>query len=350
MLQVRYYADNPSFESLEYKQLRVRLQKYHIGSVIFGMHFNQAGPIKSSALDAAKVANQLQRDSKLPLLLAADLERGVASRLKDVPPFPWPMSFGAMGNTNEVERFGAVTAREARAIGVHWALAPVADVNNNPANPVIDDRSFAENAEVVGSLAVSFIRGAHEGGLLVTAKHFPGHGDSSTDSHKSIPTVEGDLAHLWAVEFPPFQRSIEAGVDSVLLAHARVPALDPDTNKIATISSRVVTDTLRGRLGFKGVVLTDAIEMQGITALYDPKLGSPTARAAVDAIKAGCDVIMVPTDLDGAFNAIVTAVRRGEISETRIDESVRRILQMKASVGLHKSRFVDLNQVAALTP
>src|SRR5262249_12567446 len=163
------------------------------------------------------------------------------------------------------------------------------------------------------------------------------------------PTVDGDLAHLQSIEFPPFQKSIEAGVDSILLAHARVPALDPDTNKIATISSRVVTDTLRGRLGFKGVVLTDAIEMQGITALYDPKLGSPTARAAVDAIKAGCDVIMVPTDLDGAFNAIVNAVRRGEIPETRTDESVRRILQMKAAVGLHKSRFVVLNQVAAET-
>jgi beta-N-acetylhexosaminidase len=348
MLQIRYFADYQNFEGIDYKLLRNEIQKYHIGSVLFGMHFNHDGPVRSSPPDAARVANQLQRDSKLPLLLAADLERGVASRLNDVPAFPWPMAFGALIDPSEVERFAAVTAREARAIGVHWVLAPVADVNNNPANPVINDRSFGEDPEQVGALVAAYVRGAHENGLLVTAKHFPGHGDSSVDSHRGIPSVDGDLEHLDKFEFPPFRKAIDAGVDSIMLAHARVPAIDSDSNKIATISGKVVTDVLQKQLGFKGVVLTDALEMKGITTLYDPKKGSPTALAAVDAIKAGCDVIMIPTDLDGAFHGIVEAVRKGEISESRINDSVRKILQMKASVGLDKSRFVDLEQVSKL--
>jgi beta-N-acetylhexosaminidase len=348
LLQVRYYADYASFDSLEYKHLRDEIQKYHIGSVVFGMHFNNSGPVTSSALSSAKVANQLQSDSKLPLLVATDVERGVASRLKDVPSFPWPMAWGAVGDSGTVERFGAITAREARAVGIHWALAPVVDVNSNPANPVINDRSFGEDPAQVSALVAAYIRGAHENGLLVTAKHFPGHGDSSVDSHRGIPSVDVDLEHLDKFEFPPFKKAIEVGVDSIMLAHARVPAIDPNPNKIATISSKIVTGVLKDQLGFKGVVLTDALEMKGITTLYDSKKGSPTALAAVDAVKAGCDVIMIPTDLDGAFHAIIDAVKSGEIPESRIDESVRKVLQMKAAVGLNKNRFVDLEHVAEL--
>jgi beta-N-acetylhexosaminidase len=349
MLQVRYYADYRDFEGIEYRQLRETLQKYHIGSVVFGMHFNHSGPVRGSPLDAARVANQLQRDSNLPLLLAADIERGVASRLNDVPAFPWPMAFGAVGDEKEVVRFGAITAQEARAIGVQWALAPVADVNSNPANPVINDRSFGEDPEQVGVLVAAFIKGAQENGLLVTAKHFPGNGDTSTDAHRNVASVDSSLDHLQKVEFLPFKKAIDAGVDSILLAHARVPAIEPDPEKITTVSEKVVNGALRHDLGFRGVVLTDALEMQGLTRIYDPQKGSPTARAAVDAVKAGCDVIMIPTDLDGAFHGIIDAVHKGEISESRIDESVRKILEMKASVGLHKSRFVDLDQVASLT-
>src|SRR5258706_459805 len=349
MLQVRYYADYKDFESPDYKQVRDQLEKYHIGSVVCGMHFNKFGPIRSSPLDAAKVANQLQRDSKLPLLLAADLERGVATRLNDVPSFPWPMAFGAVADANDVERFAAVTAREPRAVGIQWALAPVADVNSNPANPVINDRSFGEDPEHVGALVAAFIRGAHANGLLVTAKHFPGNGDTSVDSHRAVASVNANLAHLQKIEFPPFKAAISGGVDSIMLAHARVPALEPDVDKITTISGNVVNGVLKGELGFKGVVVTDALEMRGITKLYDPTKGSPTARATVDAIKAGCDVIMMPTDLDGAFHAVIDAVTSGEIPESRIDESVRKILEMKAAVGLDKNRLVDLDQVAALT-
>ena len=348
MLQVRYYADYQNFDETEYRHLHDQIQKYHIGSVVFGMHFNQAGPIRSSRLNAAKVANQLQSDSKLPLLIAADLERGVASRLKDVPSFPWPMAWGAIGDPSTVERFGEITAREAREVGIQWVLAPVVDLNSNPANPVINDRSFGEDPEQVSGLIAAYIHGAQENGVLVTAKHFPGHGDSSVDSHRGIPSIDGDEEHLAKFEFPPFQKAIQAEVDSIMLAHARVPAIDPDPNKIATISSKIVTGVLKGQMGFKGVVLTDALEMKGITTLYDPKKGSPTALAAVDAIKAGCDVIMIPTDLDGAFHAILDAVRSGEIPESRIDESARKILEMKAKVGLDKNRLVDVNRVTEL--
>src|SRR6266850_67643 len=348
MLQVRYYLDYASFDSREYRLFREQLQTYHIGSAVCGMHFDKSGPIRNSALEAARIANQLQMDSKLPLLLAADLERGVASRLHDVPAFPWPMAFGAVNDADEVERFGEITAQEARAIGIQWALAPVADVNNNPANPIINTRSFGEDPGSVGALAASFIRGAHKNGLLVTAKHFPGNGDTVTDSHLDVATIKSDLNHLQKIEFPPFKQAIDAGVDSIMLAHVRVPALDPDPGRITTISSKVV-EVLRVQLGFMGVVLTDALEMRGLTRLYDPQKGSPTARAAVDSVKAGNDVIMLPTDLDGAFHAIINEVRSGEIPEGRIDQSVRRVLQMKASVGLNANRFVDLNQVSALT-
>jgi beta-N-acetylhexosaminidase len=350
ILQVRYYADYKSFKDAGYEQLRNELRKYHMGSAVLGTHVARSGAmITVSARDAARVANRLQRDSQLPLLLAADLERGVAPRVTDAPDFPWPMAFGAIGDPNEVERLGAVTAREARAVGIQWILAPVADVNSNPSNPVINTRSFGENPAQVSAMVEAFIRGAHEERVLVTAKHFPGHGESLVDSHRGVAVVGSDLAHLEKFEFPPFKTAIAAGVDSILLAHARMPALDPDADRVTTTSPKVVTGVLKGQLGFQGVVLSDALEMPGITDLYNPEKGSPTGRAAVDAVKAGCDVIMVLTHLDSAFHAIVEAVRSGEIPESRIDDSVRKILQMKAAAGLNRSRFVDENQATALT-
>jgi len=348
MLQVRCLEDYPGFDSTEYLYLRGQLRKYGVGSVILSGRISRFGLVRGSPADVARLTNRLQSDSKLPLLIASDLERGMASPLKDVPDFPWPMAFGAVGDVADVERFAAITGREARAVGINWALAPVADVNSNPANPVINDRSFGEDPEQVGTLVAAFVRGAHQSGLLVTAKHFPGNGDTSIDPHRAIALIPARLEHLQEVEFPPFKSAIGSGVDAILLAHARVPALEPDPLTIAPISSKVVSDFLRDRLGFKGVVLTDALEMRGITGLYDPQGGSPTAQAAVDAVKAGCDVIMTPTDFDGAFHAIIRSVQSGEIPESMIDEAVRRILTMKASVGLNRSRLVALGQVAAL--
>jgi beta-N-acetylhexosaminidase len=184
--------------------------------------------------------------------------------------------------------------------------------------------------------------------MLTTAKHFPGHGDTDTDSHLGVSRVGGDMARLHAVELKPFAKAIDAGVDSVMVAHLSVPALDSDPNKVATVSASVVTGVLRDQLGFKNLIVTDALDMRGLTSLYPPEQGSPSARASVDAVKAGNDVLLWPTDLDGAFHGIVDAVKRGEITESRIDDSVRRILEMKASLGLHQARLVDLDQVSYL--
>lgn len=348
MLNVRYFTDFQNFESDDYKQFRDMLRKYHIGSVVLTVHVDGPMLLKNPPLEVAAMANQLQRDSELPLLIAADFERGLASRVSGVPEFPDAMAFGAIGNPAVAEKFGAITAEESRALGIHWNLFPVADVNSNPGNPIINTRSFGEDPSRVGDMVAAFIKGSREHGMLTTAKHFPGHGDTGTDSHLGVARVEGDLAHIQSIELPPFKKAIDAGVDSVMVAHLAVPALEPDANMVATISSRIIEGALKTRLGFKGVVVTDALEMRGLTSLYPPQQGSPTAKAAVDAVKAGNDVILWPTDLDGAFNGIIAAVKRGEIPETRIDESVRKILEMKASVDLYKTRLVDLDQVSRL--
>ncbi|HEY6972145.1 MAG TPA: glycoside hydrolase family 3 protein [Candidatus Angelobacter sp.] len=347
MLNVRYFTDFQNFDSDAYKQFRDSLRKYHIGSVVLTVHVDGPMLLKNPPLEVASVANQLQRDSELPLLIAADFERGLASRVSSVPGFPDAMAFGAIGDPAYVERFGAITAEESRAIGIHWNLFPVADVNSNPQNPIINTRSFGEDPGQVGDLVAAFIKGSREHGMLTTVKHFPGHGDTGTDSHLGVARVEGDLAHLRAVELPPFKKAIDAGADSVMVAHLAVPALEPDANKVATISSKIITDILKNDLAFRGVVVTDALDMRGLTSLYPPQQGTPIAKAAVDAVKAGNDVILWPTDLDGAFNGIIAAVKAGEIPESRIDDSARKILEMKASVGLNddKARLVDLEQV-----
>jgi beta-N-acetylhexosaminidase len=346
MLNVRYFTDFQNFDSDGYRQFREQLQKYHIGSVTLTVHVESGSLLKNPPLEVAAISNRMQRDSRLPLLVAADFERGLASRVSSVPAFPDAMAFGAIGNTNYAERFGAISAEEARAIGVHWDFFPVADVNSNPNNPIINTRSFGEDPAAVGDLVAAFIRGARAHGMLTTAKHFPGHGDTGTDSHLGVAKVEGDLARLESVELLPFKEAVRAGVDSVMVAHLAVPALESDPNKVATVSKNIVDGILREELGFKKIVVTDALEMRGLTSLYPPERGSPTARAAVDAVKAGNDVILWPSDLDGAFRGIVDAVRRGEIPQSRIDASVRRILTAKAALGLNKARLVDLNQVS----
>jgi|SRR5271165_1031872 len=225
LIQIRYYGDYQKEGAANYAVLRDSLQRYHIGSVVLGMHFDRSGPVRSSPVEVAQIANELQHEVDVPLLMAADIERGVASRLSSVPSFPWPMAFGAIHSPDEVERFGAITAREARAVGIHWALAPVADLNSNPANPVINVRSFGEDPEQVGANVAAFITGAHENGMIVTAKHFPGNGDTTTDSHRAVASIDATLLHLESIEFRPFTVAISSGVDSIMLAHARVPAL-----------------------------------------------------------------------------------------------------------------------------
>src|SRR5215471_11544549 len=228
MLSVRYFTDFQNFTSDAYQQFRDQMQKYHVGSVVLTVHVDGPMLLKNPPLEVAAVANQLQRDSRLPLLIAADFERGLASRVSSVPAFPDAMAFGATGNPAYAEKFGAITAEESRAIGIHWNLFPVADVNSNPQNPIINTRSFGEDPAQVGELVAAFIKGSHAHGMLTTAKHFPGHGDTGTDSHLGVAKVEGDLSRLESVELPPFREAVRAGVDSVMVAHLAVPALESD--------------------------------------------------------------------------------------------------------------------------
>src|ERR1700746_2885705 len=329
-------------DSDAYAQLRDVINKYHVGGFAMTVPTDGGFLIKSEPYEATMILNHLQQESKLPLLFAADFERGLTMRLNGPTIFPHAMAFGAAGKVEYSEAFGRITAQEARAIGIHWNFFPVADVNSNPANPVINTRSFGEDPQQVGTMVAAYIKGAHEGGMLATAKHFPGHGDTATDSHLGVARVGGDLARLKSVELPPFQRAIDAGVDSIMVAHVSVPALEPDPNRVATVSKLVVTDLLRQQMHFNGIVTTDALDMAGVTRLYASDVG----RAAVEAFKAGNDLLLIPADLDASFKAMVRAVKSGEIASARLDESVLKILKTKASLGLEKARLVAVAAIA----
>ena len=329
-------------ENPEYLQLVDAMQKYHVGSFAMTVHVDGPFLLRSEPYEAAELLNRLQRESKLPLLFAADFERGVSMRLFGTTVFPHAMAFGGDGSLEDAEAFGRITAEEARAIGVQWNFFPDADVNSNPANPIINTRSFGEDPKQVGDLAAAYIKGAHEGGMLTTAKHFPGHGDTATDSHLGVASVNVDRAHLDSIELPPFREAISAGVDSVMVAHVTVPALDPDPNHVATISPKVVTDLLEKQLGFNGIIVTDALDMAGLTRLFSNDIG----RAAVEAFKAGNDLLLIPADFPASFNSMLQAVRSGEISEERLNRSVLKILKAKASLDLQKARLVDIDAVA----
>jgi beta-glucosidase-like glycosyl hydrolase len=296
--------------------LRDKVRKYHIGSLGVTVPTDGALLFKSQPYEAAELLNRLQKTSKLPLIFAADFERGVSMRLNGTTVFPHAMAFGATGKPEEAEEFGRITALEARAIGVHWNFFPDADVNSNPANPIINTRSFGGDPEQVGDFVAAYIKGAHEGAMLTTAKHFPGHGDTGTDSHLGVAQVTGDRARLESVELPPFKRAIAAGVDAVMVAHVTVPALDAEPNRVATTSKAVVTGLLKEEMGFKGIVVTDALDMGALTRLYASDVG----RAAVEAFKAGNDLLIIPADLDASYRDMVLAVKSGEIRRERLDE------------------------------
>jgi len=330
-------AENP-----DYLQLRDNIRKYHIGSLAVSVPVDGPFLLRNQPLEAAEILNRLQRDSKLPLMFAADFERGLSMRLYGTTVFPHAMAFGAAGKLDYAENFGRITAQEARAIGIHWNFFPVADVNSNPANPIINTRSFGEDPQQVGDLLSAYIRGAHEGGMLTTAKHFPGHGETDTDSHLGVARVNVDLGHLQNIELPPFKKAIASGVDSIMVAHVTVPALESDPNRVATTSTAVVTDLLKKQLNFKGVVVTDALDMAGLTRLYANNIG----RAAVDAFKAGNDLLLIPADLDASYRSMLDAVHSGEISSARLDESVLKVLETKASLGLHKAHLVNMDDVS----
>jgi len=331
-------------ENPEYLQLRDSMQKYKVGSFAMTVHADGPYLLRSEPYEAAELLNRLQSDSKLPLLFAADFERGVPMRLMGATVFPHAMAFGGDGKLEDAEAFGRITAEEARAIGIHWNFFPDADVNSNPANPIINTRSFGEDPKQVGDLVAAYIKGAHQGGMLTTVKHFPGHGDTATDSHLGVASVNVNRAHLDSIELPPFRQAIAAGVDSVMVAHVTVPALDSDPNHVASISPAIVSDLLERQLSFQGIVVTDALDMAALTHLFANNIG----RAAVEAFKAGNDLLLIPADFPASYDAMLQAVQSGEISRERLDNSVLKILKTKASLGLQDARTVDVQAIATL--
>ena len=346
LLMVRALAEFQNVDSADYQKLQADMQRFHIGSVALTVRTDAGLLLRNQPYEAAMITNRLQAKSKLPLLFAADFERGLSMRLLATPAFPHAMAFAATGKPAYAERFGAAVAREARAIGVHWNFFPVADVNSNPVNPIINTRSFGEDPNQVSEFLAAYIKGSREGGALSTAKHFPGHGDTDTDTHLVLARSSLSLDQLRQTALPPFQAAINAGVDAVMVAHVTVPALEPDPNKVATLSHQVITSLLINEMQFRGLVVTDAMDMRALTRVYHTDARTAAGRAAVDAILAGNDMILLPSDLDGAYAGLAAAVAAGEISREALDTRVLKVLRAKAAVGLHKGRFVDIDEVA----
>ena len=349
MIEVRgimgfYNSDDPVFT-----QLIADIRKYHLGAVHLSV--NTDGPllVRTEPYEAAMTTRLLQQEThgKVPLIFSVDFERGPSMRLSAVEYFPRAMAFGATHNPAYAEQWGKIVAEESRALGIAWNFFPIADVQINPKNPIINTRSFGEDPAEVGAMASAYIKGSHAGGMLTALKHFPGHGDTDTDSHLALSRVSAPRERLESVELPPFRAGIAAGSDAVMIAHVAFPAIEPDPNRIATTSHKVVTGLLREQLGFKGVIVSDALEMQGLAKLYPAGKGNPAGRAAVDAVKAGQDFLELPSDLAGTYNGLLEAVKSGEIPRSQVDASVRRLLLLKAKAGLNnrKGQAVDLDQV-----
>ncbi|MEG4799624.1 glycoside hydrolase family 3 N-terminal domain-containing protein [Microcoleus sp. ARI1-B5] len=316
--QIRYRAWEPTADKLRYY-----LEKLGVGGVIL---------VGGSAAELAVRSHQLQYAAKFPLLVAADIEEGVGQRFAGATWFGPPMAIAEIARhdagkaSRYAEQMGAVTAIEARAIGLNWILAPVVDVNNNPDNPVINVRAFGETPEIVGKLAAAFIRGALKHPVLTTAKHFPGHGDTAVDSHLELPVLPHSPDRFASVELPPFVSAIAAGADAVMSAHLLIPAWDDQFP--ATLSRKILIGKLREELGFEGLIVTDALVMGAIANKYGAN------EAAVLAAEAGADVLLMPLDPEGAILAVCEAVTQGRIEISQIKESVKRIWQAKIKVGL----------------
>ncbi len=338
MLMVRANTEFLNVSDPRFLQLRDMVRRYHLGGILLTVRAEGALVFRNQPYEAAMFTNRVQREAELPLIVAADFERGLGMRFYSTVHFPHAMAFGAVGDDAAMRDFARVVAQEARAIGVHWNFFPIVDVNSVPQNPIINTRAFGEDPGAVGDLAVAYVEGARDFGMLTTAKHFPGHGDVSADTHLGMARVEGDRKRLDAVELVPFVKAIDGGVDAVMTAHVTVPALEPDPDRPATISRNVIGGLLKEELGFQGLVVTDAMDMGAITRLFP---GARSGRAAVEAVKAGNDMVLLPFDLDAAFNALLAAVRSGELSESQIDASVLKVLRAKAAIGLYRARLVD---------
>ncbi|HEY9283629.1 MAG TPA: glycoside hydrolase family 3 N-terminal domain-containing protein [Pyrinomonadaceae bacterium] len=343
-----------SQESEEFKALRRQVEVNKVGGIILFR-----GPVYESV----HLVNRMQRLARTPLLVSADLESGAGMRFEHTINFPWNMAVGATHDPELARRQGEVTAREARALGVHQIFAPVVDVNNNAQNPVINVRSYGEDPRLVAQMAAAFVRGAQCGGVIATAKHFPGHGDTSVDSHRGLPVINLPRERLDSVELVPFRAAIEAGVGAVMSAHIGLPQIDAtkvqplpraqdsrpsyaDSEILVegatlpgTLSPQVLTGILRRDLGFDGMIVTDALDMSGLTIYFTP------GESAVRSLLAGADMLLKPSDPDATVRGVREAVVSGRLTEKRIEESARRVLAAKYDLGLVKQRIAPLEEI-----
>lgn len=341
LIIVRGYGDFPPNDDAEYTRFQHWIEVDHVGGFIVAGHIRNGNVIAAQPFEMAAFINHTQQQAEVPLLVASDFERGASMRVAGTARFPYMMAYGAARDLAAVKELGAATAREARALGVTWVFAPDADVNNNPSNPVINIRSFGEDPKAVSDAVAAFIEGAHADPanyVLLSAKHFPGHGDTAEDSHMKLARLDQPKQRIEQVELQPFRSAIEHGVDSVMTAHMSVPAFEPESIP-ATVSRRVLTDLLRDELGYKGIIVTDAMEMQGVAALFTP------GEAAVRAVEAGADVLLMPTDPGACISAIEAAIKSGRLSEERLNASVKRVLEAKERAGLFSDRLVKLDEI-----
>ena len=336
-----------------FKDLKRQVTEDKVGGIIlFG------API----YETTHLVNRMQENAKIPLLISIDAETGVGMRFEDAINFPWAMAVGATGNPEFARRMGVITGREARAIGIQHVYSPVLDVNNNADNPVINVRSYGEDPEQVARFGTAFINGLQSQRVIATAKHFPGHGDTNIDSHRGLPIIDHSLESLEKTELVPFRAAVKSGVASIMIAHIALPQIDgeeikPLKNPItpeseagaeivkqkatipATLSYKVQTDLLRKDMGFKGLIVTDAMGMSGLTIYFDQ------AEAGVRAFLAGADILEKPADVEGMIHGLSAAVKSGRISQSRLDESVRKILAWKYELGLVKQKITPLDQI-----
>lgn len=342
-------------DSDAFRLLKRQVEENHIGGIIL---------FRGSVYESVFLVNRMQQLARYPLLISADLEAGAGMRFEDTVNFPWNMAVGATGNPELARRQGEVTGREARALGVQQVYAPVVDVNNNAANPVINVRSYGEDPADVARFSAAFTVGAQNAGVIATAKHFPGHGDTAVDSHRGLPEINVGRERLNTVELVPFRAAIDAGIGAVMVAHVGLPQIDPTSVKplprekrigpidtdaggeiiaesaaIPATVSPVMGKILRNDLKFGGMIVTDALSMSGLTIYFNQD------EAAVRALEAGADMLLKPADPDAAFRGVREAVRSGRLTEKRIEESARRLLAAKYDLGLVKERLAPLDEI-----
>ncbi|MCX5922337.1 MAG: hypothetical protein NTX86_03345 [Candidatus Dependentiae bacterium] len=318
---------------MDHEHIKDLITNYHVGGIIY--------LFKSTPEKQMDLTNELQKLSKHPLLIGQDCEWGLSMRLYDTLRFPRNMTLGAIQDEALIYEMGKKIGKQCSAIGVHINFSPVVDVNNNPANPVINDRSFGENKEKVARYAILMMRGLQDGGVMACAKHFPGHGDTSVDSHSNLPVITHTRSHLNNTELYPFKKLIAQGVDAVMNAHLCIPTLEDTPNMPSSLSHKIVTELLQEELGFKGLVITDGLGMSAITKHYAP------GDIELKALLAGNDIILCPLDVPKAVELIKQAIQNKQLSTEVLDAHVAKILQAKEKMNLHRNRFVDKHEAYA---